>query len=198
MSFISNSLSNIFPRGASAGPSGPNADFAASIEGLSPQAARLGKIADRRTGRVERQAGQQMQELRGAASSALAQQDAVVPTSFAGSLDAAARRSKARAGIISRGDSAIRNQQLRDRLEIARRSRGRQGQALRGLGAAANIQEGVNLGVQDARDFGRQSQADLFGGLAGIAAGIAAPHIKTALTPLKEIDLSTLPGRRGP
>ena len=109
-----------------------------------------------------------------AASSAAAQSETVRPTSFGDAIASAGRRAKVRQGIVARGEPAIQNQALRDRLEIARRGARRRGQVRQGLASAANIREGVNVGVADADALISASRADLAGGLLGGVTGVLA------------------------
>lgn len=87
-------------------------------------------------------------------------------------LNNALRRAKARTGIHARGDNAVRNQQLKDRLTLVRSGVADQNRSLNQSVTGSNIQAGVNVGVQDARQFGQAATADAFGGAAGALAGV--------------------------
>lgn len=111
------------------------------------------------------------QELGQSTSLQLARQGQGIPTGFRGALDAATRRVRARSGIVNRGDQAIRSQGLKDRIEIAKGSAMRRGKLQQALQTSQNIREGVNVGVQNANQAIAESNADMFGGVAGAAAG---------------------------
>jgi len=89
----------------------------------------------------------------------------------ASALDAALKRAKTRVGIGQRGDAAIRNQQLKDRLEQVRMGIAGQARAISTQTAGQNIKAGVNLGVSDARDRISASRASAAGGIVGAVAG---------------------------
>ena len=93
-------------------------------------------------------------------------------TSFASSLGASTRVAKARQGIQNRGESAIRNQQLKDRIAIARLGIQKRGRGLRAMANAANIREGVNLANANAEAAISASNADLLGGILGSGAAL--------------------------
>lgn len=107
----------------------------------------------------------------GGLASALAGQQQRTGTNQATTLNEALRISKARTGIVNRGEKAVENQNLKDRLTQVRRGIGRRGAALGAQGAAAEIKQGVNVARDASQQFADQSRADLFGGIAG--AGIA-------------------------
>lgn len=109
-----------------------------------------------------------------AASSVAAQSETGRPTNFASALNSATRRAKVRQGIAQRGEPAIQNQALRDRLAVARRGATRRGRMMQGSASAANIREGVNLGVGDADALINASRADLAGGFLGGVTGVLA------------------------
>jgi hypothetical protein len=110
-------------------------------------------------------------ELGANTASALAQQNRAPVRNMAGQLDATTRHMRARQGIVNRGDAAVRNQSLRDRVAVARGGFQRRGQFQTALQNAANIKEGVNVGVSSANQAIAESNADLFGGIAGVATG---------------------------
>lgn len=99
------------------------------------------------------------------------QERGLTSPAFGGQLQAAVRRMRARQGIVNRGDEAIKNQNLKDRIEIVRNQMKRRGQLQQGLQSAANIRQGVNVGIQDANQLMAQSDASLWGGVAGMATG---------------------------
>lgn len=88
-------------------------------------------------------------------------------------LDNALRRAKARVGIAGRGDTAIRNQQLKDRLTRVRTDVRSQGRALQMQVTGQNIKAGVNVGVGAAQRSGQAFRADAIGTtLGGISAAL--------------------------
>lgn len=93
-------------------------------------------------------------------------------TSFSSTLSANTRVAKARQGIQNRGEKAIKEQQLRDRISIAKTGLRKRKRGLSALTDAASIREGVDLANADADDRIGISNADLFGGVAGGFAGL--------------------------
>ena len=128
------------------------------------------------------------------ASSAVAQQFRNVgggPRSFASNLEQTIRRGKARTGIINRGEKAIANQKLKDRIGIARQRIGRKGILEDALGNAANIRAGVD----DARRNAKDQVSAAFGGaagsiLGGLASGFGSKLFKGSGVPV-QTDLGT-------
>lgn len=109
-------------------------------------------------------------EVRTTANMAAALNNQAPVTSFSDALGSAERRAKIRQGIVNRGDAAVRNQQLKDRLAIAKGQVSRRGDLINTLQTAANIREGVNAGLSDANNAIRQSNAGMWGNIAGGAA----------------------------
>lgn len=130
------------------------------------------------------------------ASLLAARADAALPTSFSQAMGSAERRAKVRQGIVSRGDEAVRNQQLKDRLKIAQQQATRRGSLINVLQTHENIKEGVNAGVSDANARAQASTASMFGSIAGTAAGLGKQWYDRRNT-LSEIDMGSLPGYRG-
>lgn len=153
--------------------SGLRSRFMADTENTQPERRRLG-------GQASLQAANSMAE--GAA-----------PT-FAGSLSNALRVAKVRQGINAKGEEAIRHQQLRDRIAIARMGISTRARGLSSLSNAAYIREGGDVANQQAKDFARASNADLLGSVLG--AGAAWYKNRDPNSDLQPIDLSTLPGYR--
>lgn len=116
-------------------------------------------------------AGNAANRLRGklgnAATMAVAQADTTPQVSFRGALDQATKRMRARQGIVNRGEKAIANQTLRDRVQIARNNATRRGSIHNALQTTANIREGVNVGISNANQMVAESQANMFGTIAG-------------------------------
>ena len=101
------------------------------------------------------------------ATMAVAQADTTPQVSFRGALDQATKRMRARQGIVNRGEKAIANQTLRDRVQIARNNATRRGAIHNTLQTTANIREGVNVGVANANQMVAMSRANMFGTIAG-------------------------------
>ncbi len=88
------------------------------------------------------------------ASSAVAQKFGNVGgrRGFMRNLEQTIRRGKARTGIINRGEKAIANQQLKDRIGIARQRIGRKGILENALGNASRISAGLDATRRAAKD----------------------------------------------
>lgn len=101
------------------------------------------------------------------------------PSSFSSAITQATRRGKARYGIVNRGDKAMANQNLRDRLTFAKAGIAREGTLQTMLSKLSNIREGVNVGVSDANADIAASNAALGGSVIGAGAGlIASPEFR--------------------
>jgi hypothetical protein len=113
--------------------------------------------------------------LRGGLSSAIAQRFGRVGANqqqlFAGNLDQLTRKARARQQISQRGEAAIENQQLKDRISIARQGLKRRGLALRAAGASARQRLGLDTAVRGAKDA---TSAAFAGAAGGIVGGLAA------------------------
>ena len=72
--------------------------------------------------------------------------------SFAKRLEQNIRRGRARQGIVNRGDPAIRNQQLKDRLQLARSSITRRGTLQQTSENAMRLRSGLNASELRAKD----------------------------------------------
>lgn len=83
----------------------------------------------------------------------------------------ALRRAKTRVGISNRGDAAVRNQQLRDRLTQVRSGIRGSARSLREQVTGRNIKAGVNVGVTAARGRASASNAGLVGSVLGGVTG---------------------------
>lgn len=117
--------------------------------------------------------GNERQQLAAGANSAAQQQFRNVsgPRSFAQNLEQTVRRGKARQGIVNRGEKAIQNQQLKDRLQLMRSKVGRRG-ALQGAASdAASFRAGTDITQQNAS--ARKSAATA-GGLGFAVGGLAS------------------------
>ena len=89
--------------------------------------------------------------------------------SFADKLEQTIRRGRARQGIVNRGDKAIANQQLKDRLQLARAGMTRQGQLMGASASAARLQKGLDITKEQAASSVSQANAGMYGFLAGSA-----------------------------
>lgn len=107
------------------------------------------------------------------AASAAAGADPRNATTQGGTLSESLRRAKARTGIVNRGDKAIRQQRLKDRLKLVRSGLSRKAAAIDLQGTGQQIRAGVNINAQNARDAISGARASAIGGLAGAFAGIA-------------------------
>jgi len=89
------------------------------------------------------------------------------PRGFSRQLDQAVKRGKARQGINQRGDKAIRNQQLKDRIALARRSISKRGQIMQSSENAARLRAGGEAATQRANDQTRSAFVGAAGAIAG-------------------------------
>lgn len=95
-----------------------------------------------------------------------------------GVVDNALRSAGARQGIVNRGDAAIRNQRLKDRLQIVRSGLSRRGAALDLQGAGQQIRAGVNIQRGEARDAGAAARSSAVGGGLGALAGVLGNNLQ--------------------
>lgn len=140
------------------------------VDQVGAQANRLGGLRSRVGASISGAAGREGRAVRQGAGLAVQQQlgdQTTGAVTQADTLNNALRRSKARVQIGQRGDKAIRNQQLKDRLTQVRSGIARRGQGLRAQVSAENIRAGVNVGVTAAKDFGRSAVAGAAGSIAG-------------------------------
>lgn len=89
------------------------------------------------------------------------------PRGFSRQLTLASRRGKAREGIKGRGENAVRNQQLKDRLSLARSSVGRRGQLLGAAGDAARLKAGGDAAALRAKSTTDNAFSGALGSIAG-------------------------------
>jgi len=101
------------------------------------------------------------------------------PRGFARQLSQAEKRGKIRAGINARGDKAVRNQQLKDRLSLMRASIQKRGGIIQDAATRARIKAGGEAAQADIRANLSASRASSIGGLAGSAAGFAKDFFST-------------------
>lgn len=154
-------------------PSGPIKGLRESLNDMSAERAALLPYRDRAMASLSNQASRQAKNVRSVATMRAAQGDRLTPTTARGALDAATRRMRARQGIVNRGDAAVKNQELKDRMAVAQQQMLRRGTLLNALQKYENLQQGVNLGVQDANDRAKASQYSMFGSVIGMGAAAA-------------------------
>ena len=87
--------------------------------------------------------------------------------SFAKNLEQTIRRGKARQGINNRGDASIRNQQLKDRLMMAKSSVVRRGNLQQTSANAAQLRAGGEAATRSANSQVSQAYAGAAGGIVG-------------------------------
>lgn len=117
-----------------------------------------------------------------------------LPPTFGGALGQSLRIAKARQGIMNRGEAAIRNQQLKDRLRVASLQQSKRGQLIDAHQRAANIKEGVNAGISSANNMAKAARYEMFGNIAG--AGAVLGKMWWDNRPIGEIDTSGFPQKR--
>ncbi len=92
----------------------------------------------------------------------------------AGNLEQTLRRAKARQGINQRGDKALLNQQLKDRITAVQGDVRRRGQLQQSSADAARIQAGLDVAKRSASDVTNQAIAGALGSVAGgLASGFS-------------------------
>lgn len=143
--------------------------LAADLQLLGEQRAGLRPTVARNVGQIGNAESRLRRALGAQASQTTARSTGATPVSFRGALEQATRRMGVRRGIEERGDAAIRNQTLRDRIQVARGSASRRGALQNMLQTTQNIREGVNVGLANANQRIAESNANLFGSLAGAA-----------------------------
>jgi hypothetical protein len=77
---------------------------------------------------------------------------------------------RTRQGIVNRGEAAIQNQALKDRLRVVQSGLTKRGSLQNLQQQAINIREGTNVGIQDANNRARVAQANMWGSIVGSAA----------------------------
>lgn len=89
------------------------------------------------------------------------------PQGFARQITQAERRGKARMGINQRGEKAILNQQLKDRISIARQGLNRRGLIMDSAQNAAQIRAGGQAAINSAHASTQSAYAGAAGAIAG-------------------------------
>jgi len=89
------------------------------------------------------------------------------PRGFARQITQAERRGKARMGINQRGEKAVQNQQLKDRITIAKQGLSRRGQIMDSAMNAANIRAGGQAAISGAHASTQAAYAGAAGAIAG-------------------------------
>ncbi len=109
---------------------------------------------------------------------------------FSGNLQQLLRKAKARSSISRRGESAIANQQLKDRISIARQGVGRRGQALRAIGASGRARVGLDTSIRQSKDTVSAAISGAAGSIAGgLASGIKNGLFSKRLDPFEQPSL---------
>ena len=153
-----------------------------SLARTREQRGQFSKLSTRQAANI---GGQQdrMRRTLGKTASLHAARQGGTPTSFAGSIQDATRRAGARQGIVNRGEKAIANQSLKDRLSFVRSGMRQQGVAQQALSQGAHIREGVNIGVTDANEAINASNNALLGTAVGGLTGLALdPQFRQGFT----------------
>lgn len=89
------------------------------------------------------------------------------PRGFARQLGQAEKRGMVRQGINERGEKAIRNQQLKDRIALAKNAISRRGALMQTSADAAQIRVGGQAAMQRAADQTRAAYTGMAGAIAG-------------------------------
>jgi hypothetical protein len=93
---------------------------------------------------------------------------------FRNQLEQSLRRGKARQGIQNRGENAIRNQQLKDRLTLARSAINRRGTAMSGSASAMGMRQSEQNNLQAGQDAIHNAKVGAIGGVVGgLASGFS-------------------------
>lgn len=141
---------------------------------IGQQASQLTGLRSRVQANIGNSAARQKRQLGGAASLAAQQEagdQATGATSHASTVANALKRAKARTGIAGRGDKAIRNQQLKNRLTQVRAGVAQKGRAIDLQTQGASIRAGVDTNKEAASLYSRSATAGAIGSAAG---GLAA------------------------
>lgn len=144
------------------------------VDQVGAQANRLGGLRSRVGASISGAGEREGRGVRQAAGLAVQQQfgdQATGAVTQADTLSNMIKRAKVRGLIGQRGDKAIGNQQLKDRLTQVRSGIARRGQGIRAQVSAENIRAGVNVGVTSARDFASNAIA---GDLGSVIGGVSA------------------------
>lgn len=134
-----------------------------------PMEAGANRLVDQHRGNVNDLTQEQGRLAAGASSAVQQKFGRVGGGSFAQRLEQNIRRSKARQGINNRGDAAIRNQQLKDRLQMAKSSANRRGIIQNSAANASSIKSGLAASRLSASDQVKSA----YGGAAGFITGAA-------------------------
>lgn len=148
-----------------------NVNLRAMINSVSRD--RVALSGDRRASLLSQLTSEQRARQRAGGETAgrVAQAGGPVPANFSGALDNALRRTKMRSRVQTMGDAAAEQQGLRDRINVAKASRTREGELINAAGRQAQINEGVNIATADANQMLKEGRFGLAGTIAG--AGLA-------------------------
>jgi len=111
--------------------------------------------------------GQEQGRLTRGANSSVQQKFKGGGGSFAKNLEQTVRRGKARQGIVDRGDASIRNQQLKDRLMLAKQSIGRRGTINESMANAGALRSSGDAAQRAAANQSSAAMTGMFGAIAG-------------------------------
>lgn len=149
------------------------------LANVGDQARRLGGLRTQVNASIDNAPDREGRRIKNVASQVVQQQFGDQQTgavTHASVLDNALKRAKARTGIAQRGDAAVRNQQLKDRLTQVRQGITQKGRALDLQTKGQEILSGVNVAASSARS---QGQAAVAGGLGTVVGALAARFGKT-------------------
>jgi len=113
---------------------------------------------------------------------------------FSGNLEQLVRKAKARGQIENRGDKAIANQQLKDRVTLARRGIQRQGQVADIFGNTQRIQLGIDTANRQARNLEAQAIGGALGSIAGGLSAVIKDKFSFEQPPFVPVDESVNQG----
>jgi|VirMetMinimDraft_7_1064189.scaffolds.fasta_scaffold08709_6 hypothetical protein len=142
------------------------------VGALASERAGLRQYQGQQIGDIGNRQSRLQHDLRRMASMRVAQNEAQqgIPTSGRAATEQAVRRMRARQGIVARGDKAIANQTMKDRLRAVQQTQTRRGQGQNMLQQAQQIKQGVNIGVSDANNRAKASTYGMYGSAAGMLA----------------------------
>lgn len=124
----------------------------------------------------------------------VSEQNQPVPANFAGALGLATRRARVRVGIARRGEAAVENQAIKDRIAMTQAHVQRQGVLQAQLGQAANIQQGVDVGAQQAKDRASAAKYNAIGTVVGAGFSALKEWKDGQGTGVQPVQASTGPG----
>jgi hypothetical protein len=146
------------------------------LEGLGAQRDRFGSLRERAFSAINNAPQKAVRTLRNAGSLAAQQKLGDQQTGAFNQADAlrnSLARAKARTGIVTRGEPAVRNQQLKNRLAQVRSGIGTQGRGIQTQLQGQNTRFGVEGAIHDSRAGVKAARANAIGGaLGGLTASL--------------------------